>query len=325
MNYKEIRKYLIEKNGNRCSICGKEFDEFNIPIIDHIVPYVLGGENDIENMQLTCSFCNILKGAKIISTEAFEKYIEAIIENSEKYDIIKNVKLLDNGFDLFLKDKEQNEYKMCEIKINTSFTSDRVNYIAESLKKCEENAKKQYKNVKSVFIFPGKLSPKMENILKLNGIEIWDREYLKSNFKKEILKTDSTYANSILRINEKSFSKIINIYEKKINKLKECKCGFDDWNKYQKLIGEILELLFCPTLNTPIEETFDKNKQNRRDFIIPNYAEKGFWNFIRQKYKADFIVIDAKNSGKGIEKEDILQVANYLKEHRNWIIWNYNC
>ena len=68
-------------------------------------------------------------------------------------------------------------------------------------------------------------------------------------------------------------------------------------------------------LNKPISELSDKPKVNRRDFILPNYAESGFWAFLRAKYQADYIVVDAKNYSKRVGKSEILQIANYLKPH----------
>ena len=61
MNYKKIKEELIKKNGNKCSICGRKFDEFEHPTIDHIFPISLGGKDNIENLQLTCNICNIKK------------------------------------------------------------------------------------------------------------------------------------------------------------------------------------------------------------------------------------------------------------------------
>ena len=37
--------------------------------------------------------------------------------------------------------------------------------------------------------------------------------------------------------------------------------------------------------------------------------------FRRPMYKADYVVIDAKNSAKMLKKADVLQMANYLKPH----------
>lgn len=72
--------------------------------------------------------------------------------------------------------------------------------------------------------------------------------------------------------------------------------------------------LFCPPLDPVSEQNADADYANRRDFIVPNYAECGYWPYLRSRYQAEFIVVDAKNSKETIKKEDILQVAHYLKE-----------
>jgi hypothetical protein len=100
-----------------------------------------------------------------------------------------------------------------------------------------------------------------------------------------------------------------------IASLKACKKGKESWSEYQKLVGQILEHLFCPPLETPISELADHEGINRRDWIIPNYADQGFWNFVREKYRADYIVVDAKNYKAAISKNQVLQLANYLKIH----------
>ena len=63
----------------------------------------------------------------------------------------------------------------------------------------------------------------------------------------------------------------------------------------------------------PHTESSDATGVNRRDLILPNYVDHGFWYFLRQAYRADYIVIDAKNHKKAIGKRDVLQIANYLK------------
>jgi hypothetical protein len=48
--------------------------------------------------------------------------------------------------------------------------------------------------------------------------------------------------------------------------------------------------------------------------ILPNYAPAGLWAFFRSEYRADFVIIDAKNYRESIEKEEVLQIANYLQK-----------
>jgi hypothetical protein len=85
--------------------------------------------------------------------------------------------------------------------------------------------------------------------------------------------------------------------------------------EYQRLIGRILEDLFCPPLTRPLPEHPDSTRANRRDFIFPNYAVDGFWQFVRSRYAADYIVVDAKNGKGRISKAHVLQIANYLRPH----------
>jgi hypothetical protein len=89
----------------------------------------------------------------------------------------------------------------------------------------------------------------------------------------------------------------------------------NEWSRYQKFVRRILEYLFGSQLSSPITEHSDHFGINRRDFILRNYAEIGFWAHLRTRYFADYIVIDAKNYSKKVTKKEVLQIANYLKEH----------
>ncbi|MCX0450289.1 hypothetical protein, partial [Aeromonas veronii] len=100
-----------------------------------------------------------------------------------------------------------------------------------------------------------------------------------------------------------------------LDRLKSYKPGRKDCYLYQSLVGDILEHIFSPPLNKPLPELSDKIKANRRDFIMPNYSSEGFWYYIREKYSADYIVVDAKNYSRKVKKNDVLQIANYLKPH----------
>lgn len=59
----EVREYLLEKWGRKCTYCGKE----NVPLqIEHIDPRANGGSNRIWNLCLACEKCNLAKGKKDI-------------------------------------------------------------------------------------------------------------------------------------------------------------------------------------------------------------------------------------------------------------------
>ena len=103
--------------------------------------------------------------------------------------------------------------------------------------------------------------------------------------------------------------------EELLDSLSMCSPGKKDWAIYQKLVGDIFNTLFSGPLGAGITECSDLSGANRRDFILPNQSNKGFWSFIRQRYHADFIVVDAKNYSKKIGKNCVLQMSNYLKSH----------
>jgi hypothetical protein len=59
----EIREYLLEKWGRKCTYCQKE----NIPLqIEHIMSRAKGGSNRISNLCLACEKCNKAKGIRDI-------------------------------------------------------------------------------------------------------------------------------------------------------------------------------------------------------------------------------------------------------------------
>ena len=312
-NYKDIKKDLIDRDGAKCSICGKHLD-INTVFVDHIFPVRLGGNDEIENFRILCNKCNAKVGPSSFNAYEFQRYIFSLVSLSSNY---KNVRLeepigseKDYVIDLMMDRKSINGWEeiVAEIKYSPSFTLDRINKVIHQF----EIYKSIRQNAKFVFIFPGKLTDKSTSLFKKNNIEVWDLDYLQKEFKKEIAKTKHPVFKSLLMAGIKSAEKNEKYL---INKLKECIPGKDEWSKYQKLIGEVLEVLFCPPLLLPLLENSDSSKVNRRDFIMPNYSETGFWAFMRSRYSADYIVVDAKNYRKKITKKEVLQIANYLKLH----------
>lgn len=58
---KEIQK-VYERDGRRCRYCGDTKGPFEI---DHVYPYVKGGETTIENSVVSCQRCNRKKHDKV--------------------------------------------------------------------------------------------------------------------------------------------------------------------------------------------------------------------------------------------------------------------
>ncbi|CAM3260157.1 hypothetical protein [Moritella viscosa] len=167
---------------------------------------------------------------------------------------------------------------------------------------------------KLVLAIPATLKSEHLILLKNSDIEVWDLEFLSKEFHSLIPKMSENYYNSII-LHHTERSQSITREEKLISDLRQCFPGRKDCYVYQSLIGEILEHLFSPPLIKPISESSDKPKVNRRDFIMPNYVDQGFWAVLRERYSADYIIIDAKNYSKKVGKKDVLQVSNYLKPY----------
>jgi len=59
----EVREYLLEKWGHKCTYCGKQDIQLQI---EHIIPRAKGGSSRISNLCLACEKCNRAKGTKDI-------------------------------------------------------------------------------------------------------------------------------------------------------------------------------------------------------------------------------------------------------------------
>lgn len=57
---------LLELRGNQCPLCNNSLDASTC-LIDHIIPISKGGTHEIDNLQLLCPQCNLIKGAKSFS------------------------------------------------------------------------------------------------------------------------------------------------------------------------------------------------------------------------------------------------------------------
>lgn len=101
----EIKKQVLERDGNRCVICGRGPNEGYELQIDHILPKDKGGKATLDNGQTLCSVCNFRKktynqtesGKKMlirmwevaiqIKDENTQNFCEEILKVYEKYNI----------------------------------------------------------------------------------------------------------------------------------------------------------------------------------------------------------------------------------------------
>jgi len=174
--------------------------------------------------------------------------------------------------------------------------------------------KEEYGDCQMVLAVPGSLKERELEIFSTENIEVWDIGFIAHNFKKQIIDASPSYYKTLFLTQLARSSKPTR-EEELIKSLEKCPPGRADCYVYQRLVGDILEHLFTPPLNKPIPELSDKAMANRRDFIMPNYSDKGFWAFMREKYGADYVIVDAKNYTRKVKKTEALQMANYLKQH----------
>lgn len=73
---------IYNKAEGRCAICGDfvPYDEFTI---DHIEPLSKGGDNEMDNLQCTCRFCNFLKG-NLPDQEFMDKVTDIVLVRAGK-------------------------------------------------------------------------------------------------------------------------------------------------------------------------------------------------------------------------------------------------
>ncbi|WP_327034896.1 hypothetical protein [Micromonospora ureilytica] len=164
---------------------------------------------------------------------------------------------------------------------------------------------------------PGELTSEKVQLLRSAQVSLWDHQWILDAASKvgrlpaalEILKSasqrESTPSFESRQLRPWTFQQ----------RLRAVPAGRPHWSQYQKLCKNIFEHLFCPPLSSPIEESSNESRVNRRDFVLPNYAPDGFWQFLRTHYRADYIVVDAKNLSGSLTKAHVLQICNYMTRH----------
>ena len=309
-NRQELYKQLADLYGEKCYICGRSDVLLEI---EHLIPQSAGGTSQISNLRLICREDNVRKSNKFFREVEYVQYLNDIILKNDNFRNLElEVALKDTRYraDLITERKAGSKWDklLIEVKVIPTFTELRLREVIEQLKLF----KKYSKDHKIAFAFPGILPDKDNALLQKEGIEVWDINYISTTFAKEIASTPHPLLQALF-----TSTTYVAEHDKLIIDLKSINAGRKDkdWSKYQKHIEKVLDYLFGSVLSSPITELSDHFKINRRDFILRNYAETGFWAHIRTRYLADYIVLDAKNYTKKVTKKEILQISNYLKVH----------
>lgn len=156
---------------------------------------------------------------------------------------------------------------------------------------------------------PGILAPDRLEHLQSSGVYFKNTEWLLSEARR--VGVESEIQNILDPKPLESRSEGADLAQR-ISKLRT---GQPTWSEYQNLCADVFDFLFSPPLKKGIRESSNVDGVNRRDIIMPNYSIDGFWAYLRDKYWADYIVIDAKNYTNPVSKTQALQLANYLSTH----------
>lgn len=312
MNRNQKEKFYQDQNG-KCAICERVF---SIEFLDfqHIISENTENNKVENNLLLVCPECSRKLNFNLPFREVELIYfIRELINKNKDFRSAEFEQIIPNSnnyqADILVETRNGNAWKklLIELKSTVTFTEDRL----ESLIKILKSYTKQFDQpVTPVLAFPGLLPDIEKQKLKDLGIEIWDKEFITEKFKKEIRESKNLIFKYYF-----SHKSNLTFEEKLIDDLENIKPGKKEWSKFQKHVEKILSYLFSDILSDPITELSDNEKINRRDFILRNYCDNGFWKYLREKYQADFIVLDAKNYVDKIKKNQILQISNYLKTH----------
>lgn len=102
--YKEQQRVtrfrIFERDEFRCAYCGRTSYEDNIKLVlDHIYPKIRKGDNELDNLITSCSECNGMKGARIMSKENLINLWTLVKSRNEKNFTPEDYKFMREQFD----------------------------------------------------------------------------------------------------------------------------------------------------------------------------------------------------------------------------------
>jgi hypothetical protein len=208
---------------------------------------------------------------------------------------------------------------LVEIKVQTPQTSQRSRYLVAQLKSAADRYRRTRPYAtepRLLLAVPGVLSPPRIAFFENEGVEVWDGRYLQRQAR--LLGVPVPGFVAVLEGEERIEDR--EPAEELLRRLVHIRPGRTDWALYESFCEAALNFLFCPPLKLAIPQSRDGNRANRRDFILPNYAQEGFWRSLRDQYRADFVVAEVKNMKGPAGKVEVLQLANYLTRHGTGLV-----
>lgn len=215
----------------------------------------------------------------------------------------------DDGADLVV--WTEGQPAIVEAKSDTPKTPERLKTIVEQLQRTATTWRNQSgftREPRLVLAVPGILSGEHPAILHARGVTVWDGPVLTSAATASGTPLPPGMHLTTRFLIKKPPAMVLR------RRLHRTPLGREYWLQYQRWCSDLLAYLFCPPLEAPLTESANATRINRRDIILPNYAQDGIWAFLRFHYRADHIVVDAKNT-QSVTKNHVLQLGNYLSYH----------
>jgi hypothetical protein len=227
-----------------------------------------------------------------LSPLEFETFVyKLVLELPSAKDVRRNSRV--GGIEIDTQATLNGQMVVFEVKRLVTFPVNRAEAFAAFAKRAKEVTGAQ----RVILVAPARYSPPFLQVLQDNGIECWGIEELARQTTEDLWKWIDSAGTDL------SSEPAQNKAESLAAALGAIPAGNVEALDFQKLWLDAAEFLFTPPLGV------------RRDIIMENFAESGFWAVARSEYVARYIVIDAKNYEDAIGKRCILDVAHYLKQH----------
>ena len=303
-------------NTDQCPVCGAMAPLHAVNVAPRLPGPVPDDKSDAVYM---CASCHYQLDQHALRELEFEIVLADLMNASDTYSSVHLQGTLNTSDghpgrpDIVAKDARTSATIVVECKGFQAMATPRLRASIEQLKRFHLTGESR----RLVLAMPARLSRDQKNAAAREGVELWDLDEVAARFPDHIeMVTHPTLRPLLLAVAALIAPGAGTSTEARlVEELGQIIPGHGTWQNYQKVVSRVLERLFCPPLSTPLVESSDEDRVNRRDIVLPNYAEAGFWLFIRERYAADFLVVDAKNYSGLVGKEDALQVLNYLKRH----------
>jgi hypothetical protein len=185
-----------------------------------------------------------------------------------------------------------------------------INLIASQVAR-RDHLRASYPDIQYLLVISGQLTPAAANWAAQHQLRVWDGRAIVTRLTSELrLKWFGIADPSVLP--QLAGPSRAQTFQQTLGAISPGKAQALD---YQKWVADVFEYLFVPPLGPVHYEDPDDSKRNRRDLILENWAPDGFWAQMRTAYRADQVVVDAKNYAGKIKKRPVLDLAHYLKPY----------